>query len=145
MPKIDNGVRQCCLHLRAFVSMGEAFLLIFNASKIHKKYINWITNWSSCVLLDLNNPAQLTTLKNVEHSSWKWTPKFASSMAFLHKNGLSFRKSQHSVVLNFCRLSKAFGLYRFWVEDPIPTSFQDLASNRAPDSPIIWKIHKTWG
>jgi hypothetical protein len=70
--------------------VGEAFLLIFNASKIHQKYIKWITKWSGCVLLDLNNPTQLTTLKKVERSSQKWPPKFASSMASLHKNGLSF-------------------------------------------------------
>jgi hypothetical protein len=46
--------------------------------------------WSCCVILNLKNPTQLTALKKVERSSWKWPPKFASSMASLHKNGLSF-------------------------------------------------------
>jgi hypothetical protein len=29
--KVDNGVRQYRLHLRAFVSVGEAFLFMFEA------------------------------------------------------------------------------------------------------------------
>jgi hypothetical protein len=78
--------------------VGEDFLLIFNAAKLHQKYLKWITNWSGCVFLDLKNPTQLTALKKVERSSQKWPPKFASSMASLHKNGLSFQILQHSVV-----------------------------------------------
>jgi hypothetical protein len=50
------------------------------------------------VLLNLKNPTQLMTLKKVECSSHKWPPKFASSMASLHKNGLIFQTLHHSVV-----------------------------------------------
>ena len=35
--KVVNGVRQYRLRLRAFVSVGEAFLFLFKASKIHHK------------------------------------------------------------------------------------------------------------
>jgi hypothetical protein len=86
--------------------VGEAFLLIFNVVKIHQKCIKWITNWYGCVLLDLKNPTQLKTLKKVERSSWKWPPKLASSMASLHKNGISFQTLQHYVVMNLLVLSK---------------------------------------
>jgi hypothetical protein len=64
--KVVNEVRQYRLRLRAFVSVGEAFLFLFKASKVHQKSVKWITNWSGCVLLDLKNPTQLTTLKTVE-------------------------------------------------------------------------------
>jgi hypothetical protein len=70
----------------------EDFLLIFNAEKLHQKYLKRITNWFGCVLLDLNNPTQPTSLKKVERSSQKWPPKFASSMASLHKNGFKLHK-----------------------------------------------------
>jgi hypothetical protein len=72
--------------------VGEAFLFLFNASKVHQKSVKRITNWSGCVLLDLKNPTQLTTLKKVERSSRNWPPKFASSMASLHKNGFKLHK-----------------------------------------------------
>jgi hypothetical protein len=71
--------------------VGEAFLLIFNAAKLHQKYFKKITNWSGCVMTDLKNPTQLTTLKKVERSSWKWPPKFASLMASLHKKVFDFK------------------------------------------------------
>jgi hypothetical protein len=73
--------------------VGKDFLLIFNVSKVNQKCIKRTTNWFGFVLLDLKNPTQLATLKNVERSSWKWPPKFASSMASLHKNGLGFMNS----------------------------------------------------
>jgi len=50
-----NGVRQYCLHLRAFVSVGEAFFFIFKSSNVHHKKMKWIKKWSVCVLLDLKN------------------------------------------------------------------------------------------
>jgi hypothetical protein len=73
--------------------MGDAFLLIFNAEKLLQMYLKWITNWFGCVLLDLKNPTQLTTLKKVQCSSHKWPPKFSSSLTSLHKNGLRFMNS----------------------------------------------------
>jgi hypothetical protein len=73
--------------------VGEVFLLIFNAAKLHQKYFKWITNWFGCVHLNLKNPTQLMALKKADHSSQKWPLKFASSMASLHKNGLSFTKT----------------------------------------------------
>jgi hypothetical protein len=78
-----------------FVLVGEGFLLLFNASKVHQKSVIWITKWSSCVFLDLKNPTQLTTLKTVERSSQNWPAKFHSSMASLHKNGFGFQIPQH--------------------------------------------------
>jgi hypothetical protein len=36
----DNGVRQSCLHLWAFVSMGEDFLFMFEALNVHHKSSN---------------------------------------------------------------------------------------------------------
>jgi hypothetical protein len=42
--KVDNGVRQSRLRLWAFVSVGEAFLFLFKASKVHHKSAKWITN-----------------------------------------------------------------------------------------------------
>jgi hypothetical protein len=75
--------------------VGEAFLLILNAEKIHYKYLKWIRNWSRYVLLDLKNPTQLTTLKKVERSSLKWPSKFASSMASLHENGMDLTIIHH--------------------------------------------------
>jgi hypothetical protein len=41
--KVDNRVRQSRLRLSAFVSMGEAFLFLFKASKVHHKSAKWIT------------------------------------------------------------------------------------------------------
>jgi hypothetical protein len=41
------------------------------------------------------NPAQLTTPKKAKRSSQNWPPKFASSMASLHKNDLGFQKIHH--------------------------------------------------
>jgi hypothetical protein len=70
-----------------------------------------ITKRYGFVLLDLNNPTQLTTMKKDERSSRKWCPKFASSMASLHKNGLIFQNIQNFVVLNLIGLSKTFELY----------------------------------
>ena len=93
--KVDNGVRQSRLRLWAFVLVGEAFLFFSNASKVHHKIVNMITNWSSCVLLNLKNPTQLTTLKNVERRSQNWPTKFPSSMAYMHKNGFVFQNIQH--------------------------------------------------
>jgi hypothetical protein len=42
--KVDNGVHQSRLLLRAFVSVGEDFLFLFKDSKIHHKSAKWITN-----------------------------------------------------------------------------------------------------
>jgi hypothetical protein len=42
--KVDNGVQQSRLHLRAFVSVGEAFLFLFKASNIHHNSARWLTN-----------------------------------------------------------------------------------------------------
>jgi hypothetical protein len=75
-----------------FVLVGEAFLFLFNASKVHKKIIKRITNWHGCVLLDLKNPIWLIALKKVERNFRNWPPKFASSMASLHKNGFKLHK-----------------------------------------------------
>jgi hypothetical protein len=72
--------------------VGEAFLLTFNAIKLHQKYLKRITSWSGYVFIDLKNPTQMTTLKKVERSCWNWPPKFASSMASLHKNGFKLHK-----------------------------------------------------
>ena len=36
----DNGVRQSRLRLWAFVSMGEAFLVMFEDSNVHHKITN---------------------------------------------------------------------------------------------------------
>ena len=33
--EFDNRVRQSCLRLRAFVSVGEALLFLFKASNVH--------------------------------------------------------------------------------------------------------------
>jgi hypothetical protein len=79
--------------------VGKDLLLIFNDEKLHPKYLKWITNWSGCVLLNLKNPTQLTTLKMVEHSSHKWPPKFTSSMASMHKNVLGFTIPHHFAAL----------------------------------------------
>jgi len=93
--KVINEFRQDCLRLRAFLSVGEAFLFVFNASKVHQKSVKMITNWFGYVLLDLKNPTQPMTLKNVERSSWNWPTKFPSSMSSLHKNGFGFQIPQH--------------------------------------------------
>jgi hypothetical protein len=74
------------------VSVGESFLFLFNASKLHHKSVKRITNYFGCVLIDIKNPTQLTTLKKVEHSSNNWSTKFSSSMASLHKNGFKLHK-----------------------------------------------------
>jgi hypothetical protein len=92
--KVVNEVQQDCLRLQAFVSVSEAFLFLFNASKLHHKSFKWITNWFGCVLLNLKNLTQLTTLKMVEHSFWNWPAKFPS-MASLHENGFGFQIPQH--------------------------------------------------
>jgi hypothetical protein len=42
--KVDNGVRQSRLRLRAFVSVGEAFLFLFEASNVHHKSANGLQN-----------------------------------------------------------------------------------------------------
>jgi len=90
--KVVNGVRQDCPRLRAFVSVGEAFLFLFIASKLYHKILNWITSWFGCVLFDLNNPTQLTTLKKAKCSSQNWPPNSSSLMASLHKNGFKLHK-----------------------------------------------------
>jgi hypothetical protein len=38
--KVDNGVQQSRLRLWAFVSVGEAFLFMFEASNVHHKSAN---------------------------------------------------------------------------------------------------------
>ena len=40
----DNGVRQSRLRLRAFVSVGEAFLFLFKSLKVHHNSAKMITN-----------------------------------------------------------------------------------------------------
>jgi hypothetical protein len=75
--------------------VGEAFLFLFKASKVHLKSVKWITNWYGCVLLDLNNPTQITALKMVQRSLWNWPTKFLSSMVSLHKNVFGFTILQH--------------------------------------------------
>jgi hypothetical protein len=40
----DNGVRQSRLHLRAFVSVGEAFLFLFKDLKLHHNSAKRIKN-----------------------------------------------------------------------------------------------------
>ena len=67
----DNGVCQSHLHLRAFVSVGEAFLFLFNSLKIHQKSVKWITNWFDCVMIHFKNPTQPMKLQTVERSSRK--------------------------------------------------------------------------
>jgi hypothetical protein len=42
--KVDNGVRQYHLRLWAFVLVGEALLFLFEASNVHHKSVEWITN-----------------------------------------------------------------------------------------------------
>jgi hypothetical protein len=93
--KFVNGSRKDCLRLRAFVSVGEALLFLFNASKVHHKSFKMITNWFGCVLLDFKNQTQLTALKTVERSSQNWLAKSPSSMASLHKNGFGFTILEH--------------------------------------------------
>jgi hypothetical protein len=131
--KVVNEVRQDYLRLLAFVSVGETFLFLFNYSKVHQKSIKWITNWSGCVLIDLKNPTQPTTLKTVERSSRNWSTKFPSSMASLHKNGFDCQIPMHlsySEPPQCCQ--EHHGLYIFEVGINLPTLFQDMASNRAP-------------
>jgi hypothetical protein len=74
----DNGVRQSRLHLQAFVSVGEAFLFLFQALKVHHNNAKRITNQYGCVLPDVKNPKKLTTLKTDERSSQKWPAKVLS-------------------------------------------------------------------
>jgi hypothetical protein len=77
--------------------MGKALLSIFNDEKLHHKYLKWITKWYIYVILYLKNLTQLMALKKVKRSSRKWSPKLASSMASLHRNGLGFQIIQHFV------------------------------------------------
>jgi hypothetical protein len=63
--------------------------------KYIRKVSNGLQNGLVCVLLDLKNPTQLTTLKTVERSSRNWPAKFLSSMASLHKNVFGFTILQH--------------------------------------------------
>ena len=56
------------------------------------------------------------------------------------KMASSFKKSSSLYQYEPLGMSKTSDLYRIWVGDPIPTSSQDLASNRAPDPPKMGKI-----
>jgi hypothetical protein len=47
--KVDNEVQQYRLHLWAFVSMGEAFLFLFKASKVHHKNANVVRSLPTIV------------------------------------------------------------------------------------------------
>jgi hypothetical protein len=80
--------------------VGEAFLFLFNDSKVHDASVKRIKNWYVYVLLDLENLTQLATLKKDERSSQNWPAKFPSSMASLHKNGFGFQIPHHFSVLN---------------------------------------------
>ena len=112
--KLLTKFNKICLRLRAFVSVGEAFLFLFKASKVHQKSVKWIKNWFGCVLLDLKNPTQLTTLKTVEWSSRKWPAKFLSSMASLHKKmSLASQFYNISPLMNLFGISKTSNLYIF--------------------------------
>jgi hypothetical protein len=76
-----------------------------------------------------------------ERSSRKWLAKFLSSMASLHKNGFGFTIIQYfSSSKPIPRLPRTSGLYRLEVGNKLPTSPQDLASQRAPDPPIMAKL-----
>jgi hypothetical protein len=44
----DNGVRQSRLRLRAFVSVGEAFLFLFEDLNVHHESSNGLQNDCSC-------------------------------------------------------------------------------------------------
>jgi hypothetical protein len=65
----------------------------------------------------LKNPTQFTELKKVEHSSQKWSPKFASSMASLHTYGSIFTIYSSFFVFE---LPKILGLYRIFGWESYP-------------------------
>ena len=105
----DNGLRQSRLRLWAFVSVGEAFLFLFKALKLHHNGVKRITNWYVFVLPDLKNPKKMTTLKMDERSSQKWPTKVLSSMASLHKIGFGSTIIQHKPVMNVPQ----------WLQEPL--------------------------
>jgi hypothetical protein len=78
---------------------GGGFFINSSMLAKYKKYIKWISYWSHCVLLDLINPTQLTTLKKTECSSQKWPAKVSSSTTSLHKNGFGLALLQHNSAL----------------------------------------------
>jgi hypothetical protein len=62
-------------------------------------------------------------------------------MASLHKNGFGFQIPRHlSYSEPLFMLLRTPGLYIFGVFINLPTFSQDMASNRAPDPPILAKI-----